>query len=153
MRLFLSGIKNRLQNYFHNNPKRIAFWWIFAHVTFLFFVLILFDVFSEIVSEGWSLRSFSLVFVMITGLPNYALGLIDLLHIREPNPSSVTPIIVGIVNTILYYSWFIAMCLVARDTRSKIFRVVHWIFTVWFLLCVLSIIFILFLSHFIGYSF
>ncbi len=112
----------KLKNYYRNSPKRIALTWIVIHILFLVIGL----------AGVQYVNNFSQLFVMslyaIFFFPSVPFGYIG----SEMLTLFIPP---------LYYSLFVFMCLKAKDTNTKKFRISSTFFTAWFLLSLCILIF------------
>jgi hypothetical protein len=129
MKFSLLETKTQLQNYFHNNPKRIALAWIGVHI--FFFVIAP----AVIQSPSIDMRAhITSALFFITIFPTMVISMLAYLF----RPISVfinhTPglAILFFVLPILYYGLFIFMCIAAKDTQTKKFKIFHRLFTAWF---------------------
>ncbi len=143
MKLSLTEVKTKLQNYFHNNPKRITLAWIGIHVYFLFFgfvglVVNKFTFFS--VHDVLGLSGI-MVFVFPNTFISYIISFFSKFFNIFPL-SSLTMF----VSPIAYYLLFAAVVVAAKDTMSKKFKILHRIFALWFVVSILASLFLVFFT-------
>jgi hypothetical protein len=130
MKLSFTEIKTRLQNYFHNNPKRITLAWIGMHIFFLFFGFV-----------GLAVNKFTffsihdvlgLSGIMVFAFPNTFISYIISFFSKFFNLFPLSSFTL-FVSPIAYYLLFVTVIVAAKDTMSKKFKILHRIFAFWFI--------------------
>lgn len=140
----MSNLVLKLQNYFHNNPKRIAIVWIFVHVFFLLVGQNQLGSLGSITNIGmFAVSSLTIILLFPALVVSYISYVVSLIF----GSIAIIPRTLSMgMFPFFYYTLFFYMIWTAKNTQTRQFKILHRVFTSWFLLALVMALYGVFVA-------